>query len=102
MEIVQSVLSICGGISIVGGAVAVIWKFIKPATLIADRVETLERHDKESYKQMEELQKLLAEVQSTQKETIRCLLSMLNHEITGNGVEEMKKIRDEITNMIVK
>lgn len=102
MEIVQNILSICGGISIIGGAAAVIWKCVKPATEFAGRVETLERHDKETYKHMEEMRKTLENVESTEKEMMRCLLSMLNHEITGNGVEEMKKIRDELTDIITR
>lgn len=101
-EILQMILSICGGISIIGGAVAVIWKCVKPATVFADRVETLERHDKETYKHLEGIDKTLKNVESTEKEMMKCLLSMLNHEITGNGVEEMKKIRDELTDIITR
>ena len=62
MEILQTILSICGGISIIGGAAAVIWKCVKPATVFAERVETLERHDKETYKHMEEMKKIRDEL----------------------------------------
>ena len=46
METVQTILAICGGISVIGGAAAVIHKWIAPAVKLNDRVETLERHDK--------------------------------------------------------
>lgn len=102
IDFIETLLAICGGISIIGGAIAVVWKLIRPATQMVDRVETLERHDKESYKHTEEIEKSLENVKNTQKETLRCLVSMLNHEITGNGVDEMKKIRDELTDLIAK
>ena len=44
-EFVQIFLSICGGVSIVGGAAAVIFKWITPAFRLNKRVETLEEHD---------------------------------------------------------
>lgn len=30
-----------------------------------------------------------------------CLLVMLNHEITGNGVDKMKQVRDEMQEFII-
>ena len=45
-EFLQIFLSICGGVSIVGGAAAVIFKWITPAFRLSKRVETLEEHDK--------------------------------------------------------
>lgn len=43
-EFVQIFLSICGGVSIVGGAAAVIFKWITSGVPAYKRVETLEEH----------------------------------------------------------
>lgn len=54
------VLSICGAVSIVGGAGAVIIKVIKPAFRLTKRVEKLEEHSDKDYKRLvalEEMQK---------------------------------------------
>lgn len=83
-EFVQIFLSICGGISIVGGAVAVIFKWITPAFRLNKRVETLEEHDRrdyESLRRIAERDSLILEVLST----------MLDSQISGNNVEELKK-----------
>lgn len=83
-EFVQVFLSICGGVSIVGGAVAVILKWITPAFRLNKRVETLEEHDKrdfESLQRIAERDSLILEVLST----------MLDSQISGNNVEELKK-----------
>ena len=55
METIQTILAICGGISVIGGAAAVIHKWIAPAVKLNDRVETLERHDKRDYEAMQEI-----------------------------------------------
>ncbi len=83
-EFVQIFLSICGGISIVGGAAAVIFKWITPAFRLNKRVETLEEHDRrdyESLRRIAERDSLILEVLST----------MLDSQISGNNVEELKK-----------
>lgn len=83
-EFVQIFLSICGGVSIVGGAAAVIFKWITPAFRLNKRVETLEEHDRrdyESLRRIAERDSLILEVLST----------MLDSQISGNNVEELKK-----------
>ena len=52
-EFVQIFLSICGGVSIVGGAAAVIFKWIAPAFRLNKRVERLEEHDKRDYESLQ-------------------------------------------------
>lgn len=83
-EFVQIFLSICGGVSIVGGAAAVIFKWITPAFRLNKRVETLEEHDRRDYESLQriaERDSLILEVLST----------MLDSQISGNNVEELKK-----------
>lgn len=83
-EFVQVFLSFCGGVSIVGGAVAVIFKWITPAFRLNKRVETLEEHDKRDYESLQRIagrDSLILEVLST----------MLDSQISGNNVEELKK-----------
>ena len=52
MEYVQMVLSLCGAISIIGGAGAVIVKVINPAFKLSKRVEQLEIHTEKDYKRL--------------------------------------------------
>ncbi len=88
-EFLQTVLSICGAVSILGGAGAVIVKVIRPAFKISKRVEMLEEYNQKDYKRLQSLEEM-------QKQQSKCLAAMLNHQITGNGIEPMKKIRDEL------
>lgn len=96
-EFVQIFLSICGGVSIVGGAAAVIFKWITPAFRLNKRVETLEEHDRrdyESLRRIAERDSLILEVLST----------MLDSQISGsnNNVEELKKTKQKLTNYLAQ
>lgn len=95
MEAIQLALSICGAVSIFGGAGAVILKIIRPAFKLNKRVNLLETHEEKDYKRLIALEEM-------QKEQSKCLAAMLNHQITGNGIENMKKIRDELLESIIE
>lgn len=95
MEFIQQILSICGAISIVGGAGAIIAKVVRPAFKISKRVEQLEAYNEKDYKRLQMLEGM-------QKAQTKCLAAMLNHQITGNGIERMKEIRDELMESIIE
>lgn len=89
-EFIQFFLTICGGISIVGGAAAVIVKWIAPAFRLNRRVGVLEDHDRrdfETLKRIADRDSLILEVLST----------MLDSQISGNNVEELKKTKQKLT-----
>ena len=89
-EFIQFFLTICGGISIVGGAAAVIVKWIAPAFRLNRRVEVLEDHDRrdfETLKRIADRDSLILEVLST----------LLDSQISGNNVEELKKTKQKLT-----
>lgn len=91
----EQILAVCGGISIIGGAGAVIYKIIYPALQFRQRVEQLEEHSENDYQRLKGLEEM-------QKQQSKCLAAMLNHQITGNGIENMKKIRDELLESIIE
>ena len=95
MEFLQQILSICGAISIVGGAGAIVVKVIRPAFLLTKRVSQLEVYNDKDYKKLQSLEDM-------QKQQSKCLAAMLNLQITGNGIDEMKKIRDELLENIIE
>lgn len=50
METIQAILAVCGGISVIGGAVAVIHKWISPAIKLTTRVKSLKSMTSETLK----------------------------------------------------
>lgn len=89
-------------IVLIGGAVAVIAKWIAPAIKLASevkalktRVDKLEEHDK---RDMETLN----DIDTRIKAQTRAMLSVVNHMIDGNGVESLRASRDELTDLLLK
>jgi len=95
MIMVSTFLSICGGIAIIGGAGVVIRKWLNPAFKIAERVETLEKHDITN-------SELLEEIVKTNKMLCRCMVILLDHEITGNSIEKIKEIKNEMQTYLIE
>lgn len=95
METVQTILAICGGISVVGGAAAVIHKWISPAIKLSDRVATLEQHDKRDYEAMQEIKERDSLIMET-------LVTMLNNQISGRNEEQLKKTRDKLISYLAQ
>ena len=95
LETVQLLLSICGGITIIGGAVAVIRKWISPAIKLNKRVEVLEQHDRQDFetlKRISERDSMILEVLST----------MLDSQISGNNTDQLKKTRETLTQYLAQ
>ena len=95
LETVQLLLSICGGISIIGGAVAVIHKWISPAIKLNEGVEVLEQHDRQDFetlKRISERDSMILEVLST----------MLDSQISGNNTDQLKKTREKLTQYLAQ
>lgn len=88
-------LSVCGGITVVCGAIAAVWKIFRPVAKLGKRVEELEKHDKQDFERFSKMEKM-------QNVQAKALSSLLNHMITGNGIDNMKKIRDELLEAIIE
>lgn len=95
METIQTILAICGGISVIGGAAAVIHKWIAPAMMLNDRVKKLEEHSKNDYD-------ALSEIKERDSLIMETLVTMLNSQISGNNVEQLKKTRDKLISYLAQ
>ena len=94
-EFIQFFLSICGGVSIVGGAAAVIFKWIAPAFRLNKRVEILEDHDRRDYEELKRIADRDALI-------LKTLSTMLDSQINGDNKETLKKTQKELTDYLTK
>ena len=67
MEFVQTLLSICGAISIVGGAGAIIIKAVAPAFKLSKRVTQLEMYNEKDYKRLQSLEEMQKQHEENQR-----------------------------------
>lgn len=95
LDMIQQILSICGGISLIGGTATVIHKWISPAIKLNERVEVLEQHDRQDFetlKRISERDSMIFEVLST----------MLDSQISGNNTDQLKKKREKLTQYLAQ
>lgn len=98
-------LSLSGLALLVNGAKNIEY-IISPFKSIKSRVTAVEtkeeKHEKEAEKQFKEI----AEIQKKQEETnqmiLKALFGLVNHEIDGNGIDTLKKIRDELSTNVIE
>lgn len=82
-----------GAIVLFGNICGVIYKLVKPGIAMREKVRELDMHDKTDYKR-------LAHLEDQNREQCKALLAIINHMIDGNHVEQMKKTRESIINLL--
>lgn len=88
------ILAVCGFIASVYGVYRIFKELDKPRI---DRNKQIE----ENTKKLNSDHIRLNELENSNKMILQCLLVILNHDITGNGIENMKKTRDELQDYLV-
>lgn len=95
LEIFHYFLAGCGAVSIVGGAVTVIARAINPALKLKTRMDEIEKDQNACKTEITEIKEL-------QAGTIRALVAIIDHEITGNHVDGLRKTKDDIMKLITE
>lgn len=91
----SQVLAICAFISALWG----VWKIVKEIKKPNDDLHAaVEKHEALLNKDNQRLK----EVEDSNRMTLRCLAVILNHEITGNSIDKMKEMRDELQEYLIK
>ena len=76
-----------------------LWKIVKEAKKPNDEMRAkVESHDKI----LADDNKRLAEMETSNQMILQCMLVIINHEITGNGIDKMKQARDELQEYLIK
>lgn len=102
-ELITVVLALAGGITVIGGAWAYIKKWVaesksaKNSEIILEHTERLKRHD--------ERIKMLEKANASQDKYVNAMcatmIALLDHSITGNSVDKLKKARDEMNEFLI-
>ena len=80
------------------GGIWGLWKIVKEIKKPNDDLKaTVEEHDD----LLASDNRRLSEVEESNQMILRTLLVLINHEITGNGIEKMKQTRDELQDYLI-
>lgn len=90
----DQILWVCGFIGAVWGVVKIYKELKKPNE---DKEKMLLEHERKLSNDNERLQ----EIESTNNLILRSLLVIINHDITGNGIDQLKETRDDIQEFLI-
>ena len=75
-----------------------LWKIVKEWKKPSDDLKsTVEKHDA----LLDNDNKRLKDIEDSNQMILKCLLVIINHSITGNGIEKMKDIREELQDFLI-
>lgn len=92
---VITILAIFGGISVLANGVKAIKELIKPQTDVKAKIEEHDKklaNDKVRLDDMDEANKIM----------LTCIGAMLDHEITGNSIEKLKKAKERLNEYLIE
>lgn len=88
------IIGLCALITALWG----VWKIVKELKKPNDDL----RHTVENHQLLlDNDNKRLKEIEDSNKMILQCLLVIINHDITGNGVDKMKQARDELQEYLI-
>lgn len=90
----SQIMWLCSFITLIWGVWKIVKEFRKPNNEMKAKVE---KHDQ----LLDKDNKRLKEIEESNKMIMKSLSVIINHEITGNGIEKMKTTRDELQEYLI-
>lgn len=75
-----------------------LWKIVKEVRKPNEDLKAqVQKHDE----LLDNDNRRLISIEQSNRMTLQCLLDIINHDITGNGIEKMKKTREELQEYLI-
>lgn len=90
----EQILGFCGLVTAIWGVIKIIREIKKPSEDLKKKVQhhdELLNNDNERLKDIEQSNKLI----------LNCMFVLINHDLTGNGIDKMKEARDELQEYLI-
>lgn len=104
MDTINQIMTICGWITIIGGATGVLYKaykgYKKPTDDLEERIENIEKDIKEIKRNLGNDYTSIKNQRDDMNLLMRSMFNLIENKITGNNVEGLKKTRDELINAL--
>lgn len=91
----EQILGFCGFVAAIWGVVKIVKEIKKPSDDLKAKVEHHEEllnNDNERLKEIEQSNKMI----------LNCMFVMINHDLTGNGIDKMKEARDDLQKYLIE
>jgi len=89
------ILGLCSALAVIWGTVKIIKEIKKPSDDLKNKIE---QHDYF----LDQDKKRIDNIDESNKILCKSMLVLINHEITGNGIDKMKQARDELQDYLIE
>ena len=90
----EQILGFCTLIASLWG----VWKIVKEVKKPSDDLKAkVEHHDELLNNDNERLK----DIEQSNKMILNCMFALINHDLTGNGIDKMKEARDELQEYLI-
>ncbi len=90
----EQILGFCGFVAAIWGVVKIVKEIKKPSDDLKAKVE---RHEELLMNDNERLK----DIELSNKMILNCMFVIINHDLTGNGIDKMKEARDELQEYLI-
>ena len=97
-----TLLTFFGAIAVVGGGVKIIVSALNPFKEVKAKVKEHEDRFKKETDRLEELDESLERIEKEQKVQGKALMVLINHIVTGNDVDKLKKVYQDMVNHYIE
>lgn len=101
-NIVKTILEVCGALAVLSGGIGGVVYMLSPFRNLKKRVDAIEDKLDSDYNRMDNIEEKLDDVDETAKHTCKAIVQLLNHEITGNGVDKLKESKEELEDFLIQ
>jgi hypothetical protein len=91
----EQILGFCGFVAALWG----VWKIVKEIKKPSDDLKKKVDHHEELLNNDNER---LKEIEQSNKMILNCMFVMINHDLTGNGIDKMKEARDDLQKYLIE
>ena len=91
----NQIMGFCALVTALWGVLKIVKEFKKPNDDLKKKVE---KHDA----LLDTDNRRLGDIEESNKMMLQCLLVMINHNITGNGIDKLRETRDELQEFLIK
>ena len=91
----NQIMGFCALMTALWGVWKIVKEFKKPNDDLKKKVE---KHDA----LLDTDNRRLGDIEESNKMMLQCLLVMINHNITGNGIDKLRETRDELQEFLIK
>lgn len=97
----RTILAILGGATCVVGGVSAIAKMFGPIVNMKKEINANKKKLSNDFERMAEMERQIGATMEADKVICKSLLVLLDHEITGNGIDKLKVQRGELEQYLI-